>query len=167
LTNVGLAENYVNNCYCGHPCSRWWAHPRILVGGSINDADDFDHLVIAYGVKHVISVESEHTDKGKVPTERLTYLPVPDDGSSPSIGHWKALVLAAGAALQDEDAVLYVHCQMGGSRSPAAAYAIIRAVFEMSPEVALAQIRAWKPTYGDHAYHQSYMESFEAAWRTV
>lgn len=171
ITDHSLAETYINACYCGHPCQRWWAHPNILIGGSINDAEDFAHIVKDFGVTHVISVESEHTDEGKVPAKQLTYLPVPDDGSPPSVAHWKMLVLAAASALIYPDTILYVHCQMGGSRSPAAAYAIMRGVFGMGSEASLARLRTGKPTYGDHVYHQSYLESFEKAfeesWRSV
>lgn len=171
ITDHSLAETYVNACYCGHPCPRWWAHPNILIGGSINDAEDFAHIVKDFGVTHVISVESEHTDEGKVPAPLRTYLPVPDDGSPPPAAHWRALVTIAKLELLLPGGVLYVHCQMGGSRSPAAAYAIMRGAFGMSQEASLAQLRTGKPTYGDHAYHQSYLESFEKAfvesWGTV
>lgn len=163
LESEVLAEQYVNRMYNNHPATRWWAHPNILVGGSINDEEDFFHLQHAFHVTAVISVESEHSDAGKVPPQLLCHLPTPDDGSAPSIQHWKTLLAFAHGAFTSPFTTLYIHCQMGGSRSPAAAYAVLRSTFGLNPEQALACIRCFKQNYGDHHYHKSYLGSVEAA----
>jgi hypothetical protein len=68
---------------------------------------------------------------------------------------------------------------MGGSRSPAFAYAILRWVHGLSPEDALDTVvrgKDWSlhnvdgqlvggsgPPYGGHQYHKTYLASVEAA----
>jgi hypothetical protein len=163
LDSEALAERYINRMYIDHPAVRWWAHSRILVGGSINNSDDFENMQNKFGVTSVISVESEHSDSGKVPEAILCHLPTPDDGSAPSVQHWKTLIDFAQVALKDSSSKVYVHCQMGGSRSPAAAYAIMRTVFNFNPNDALAHIQRFKTGYGEHWYHRNYLESVETA----
>lgn len=154
---MSLAEDYVNTLYCGHPCKRWWAGPRLLVGGSIVSFADAIHLG-SFGVKAVISVESERDDEGRNPYPHI-YKPTPDDGTPPPVEWWREILafarLYAGG-------VIYVHCQMGGSRSPAVAYAILRDR-GASPDEALGVLREFKPTYGEHHYHKSYLAAAEAA----
>ena len=166
---MSLAEDYVNLRYEGHACQRWWAHPWILVGGSINNPGDYQHLVADFQICGVVSVESEHTDDGIVPTDRLWHIPFPDNGVDPGDAIWKQVIQAAEAAFNvgrlpaSNPVPIYVHCQMGGSRSPAAAYAIMRSSLLMSHDGALAAIRRTRPEYGNHSYHQSYLASVRRA----
>lgn len=160
---MSVAEDYVNRRYEGHSTQRWWAHSWVLVGGSINDAADYRHIVDAFNVKGVVSVESEHVDDGIVPADRLWHVPFPDNGADPGAEAWQRIAKAGEAAFNIERSAsanptsIYVHCQMGGSRSPAAAYMIMRAVLLMSHDGALAAIRHTRPQYGDGAYHQTYL----------
>lgn len=162
---MSIAEDYTNRRYENHPCQRWWAHPWILVGGSINDAADYQHIVDAFGVRGVISVESEHTDD--VPTDRLWYTPFPDNGIDPGPDVWHRVIQGAKAAFEIDRSgnptPIYVHCQMGGSRSPAAAYVIMRSLLLMSHDGALAAIRRTRPNYGAHQFHQTYLNSARRA----
>lgn len=155
-----IAETYSNTCYEGHTCKRWWAGPDLLVGGSICDAADMQHLRDNFKIDAVLSVESERSDLGKGIGPYGVWLPFPDDGTPPE----KVLVrnaIAFGGSVLMQKRKLYVHCQMGGSRSPAIAYAILRAI-GFTSEQTLAAIRVVKPEYGEHAYHKAYLGVVEA-----
>ena len=76
---VGIAETYSNTLYLGHTAARWWAHERILVGGSLLSVEDWAHLQTAYGCTHIVNVATEHSDEGK--GTPLVEARVPDDGS--------------------------------------------------------------------------------------
>lgn len=157
------AEQYSNLEYGGIICRRWWAHPKILVGGSINDTRDWNHLRDDFRISAVLSVESEHGDGGKVVNAPLCQLPTSDDGQPKPIEWWWAGFGFAAGIFEDLNAILYVHCQMGGSRSPAMAYGILRTVFGKSGDEALEAIRAGVPTYGSAPGHIQYLESCERA----
>jgi len=174
LTEYMIVETYANTLYEGHRCHRYWVPGGffIMVGGSLLGPEDWEHLRSEYGITHVINVETEHDDAGKVPPERLCQARVPDDGTPfPAAKVLAACLFAAekvANAPAGEDPRFYVHCQMGGSRSPAFAYALMRAVFEMSAEGALAAIRGThKSDYGHHDFHKSYIASVEAALAPV
>lgn len=169
-SSAQFAEAYVNRCYENHEASRWWAHPLILVGGSICDLADFAHLRDAFGVDAVISVETEHVDDGKIPPGVPAFrFPFPDDGTPPSFEIWKAISEAWDRLgpdfwmLQLRGGHVYVHCQQGGSRSPAVAYFLMRTKLNHDAEGALASIREYKTDYGHHPFHASYLASAEAA----
>lgn len=165
------AESYHNLLY-PHPevnlIQRYWVTPSLMVGGSIVDEDDWKHLQRDFGLQSVLNVETEHSDEDKgIP--RLSECRVPDDGTPFPQGIVRQAVsfakLAAGFG------PLYVHCQMGGSRSPAFAYAVLRWVHFMSPQAAFDAVRAsrdWAPglPYGDHHFHQAYIASIDAALKS-
>lgn len=162
-----FAEAYVNRCYENNEAVRWWAHDLILVGGSICDGADCDHLVRDFNVGAVLSVESEHDDVGKIsPSTFASRFPFPDDGTPPSFDVWSSIATFArhlGGLLDFHTNKLYVHCQQGGSRSPAVAYFIMREQLGMGAEAALASIRRFKTDYGSHPYHVAYLRSAEEA----
>jgi glycosyltransferase involved in cell wall biosynthesis len=161
LTKSGRAETYVNHLNYGLSTSRYWVTDRILVGGSIWGAEDWEHLKRDFGVTDVLSVESEHDDGGKG-IESIRQLPFRDDGASLTVDivH-EALDFARGVVLQP-GRVLYVHCWAAGSRSPSMAYAICRGIFGMDADQVLALIRAeCNPTFGTHATHQAYIKVIE------
>lgn len=162
-----IAEDYLNHRYEGHACQRWWAHPWVLVGGSINDAADYRHIVDSFGAQGVVSVESEHTDDGLVPPDWLWYVPFPDNGADPGADVWNRVIAGAKAAFEinriGNPTPIYIHCQMGGSRSPAAAYAVMRALLLMSHDGALTALRRTRPNYGDHPFHQVYLNGVRRA----
>ncbi len=165
------AESYVNRLYVDQTVAliqRYWVHPQVLVGGSIVDRDDWLHLERDFGIRSVLNVETEHSDAEKG-IARLSECPFPDVGESVPRGLVRQAVsfakLAAGFG------PVYVHCQMGGSRSPAMAYAILRWVHEMTPQEAFDAIRSsrdWAPglPYGDHHYHKAYLASIDEALKS-
>jgi hypothetical protein len=176
---MGLAEVYVNRLYAhdpAHPVQRWWVTPDILVGGSICDLTDWCHIRDHFGIRSVINVETEHSDVGKG-VECLCECPVPDDGTpfpKDVVRH-----VVSFAKIRIGIGPIYVHCQMGGSRSPAFAYAILRWVKGMSPEEALKTVvdgKDWNmkvqdgrliggsgAPYGGHWYHKAFLQSVEDA----
>lgn len=164
---MSLAQSYINRRYEDHLCERWWAHPWILVGGSINDAADYQQLVDSFGIRGVVSVETEHVDDGIVPADRLWYVPFPDNGVDPGPDVWHRVIAGAKAAFEIDRSgnptPIYVHCQMGGSRSPAAAYVVMRALLLMSDDGALTAIRRTRSSYGAHQFHQTYLNSARRA----
>ncbi len=159
------AELYLNKAYADgtHNARRWWAHDRILVGGTLLDAADWAHLKKDFGITAVLSVESEHDDNGKGIDGPALWLPVPDDGTPKPAEWWAAGTVFAAGVLDAPGSKLYVHCQMGGSRSPAMAFAILRTWGMLSREEALAAIRETIPHYGNHPVHVNYLSSCEHA----
>ena len=165
------AESYVNSLYPFPDVNliqRYWVTPDVLVGGSVVDEADWRHLEKDFGIRSVLNVESEHSDEGKG-IARLSECPVQDDGSPIPRGVVRQAVsfanLAAGFG------PVYLHCQMGDSRSPAFAYAILRWVHEMTPQQAFDAVRAardWAPglPYGDHHYQVAYIASVDQALKS-
>ena len=146
---------------------RHWMDPRVLVGGSILGVEDWKHLQRDFKVTHCLSVESERSDDGKG-IEDLIWLPIPDNGRIPGSVFLPAIYYADWVLTHDTQAKLYVHCQMGGSRSPAIGYAILRGVLCKTPKEALASIRRALPDWGTaHPYHFAYMESAENVIRSM
>lgn len=167
-------EIYANSLYSHQPdiqVVRWQVpgYP-IIVGGSLIDAADYQHLVDSYGVRGIVNVETEHDDTGKVPPELLCQQQVPDDGAL--LPEDKILAVIR-FARKHSHSPLYVHCQMGGSRSPAFAYAILRGVHGLSRDDALAAINEGfkarkagtadtESAYGWHPVHKAYLASIDA-----
>lgn len=147
----------------------------ILIGGSVLDKGDWKHLQQDLNVGAVINVETEHSDLGKgIPDGYLCEAQVPDDGTPfPLSVVTKVLTFAKEFLKGPERGRLYVHCQMGGSRSPAFAYGILRYCYQMTPGQALQAIRDGgnKSDYGNHQYHANYLQSIEtglaALWNPV
>lgn len=159
--NTGLAEDYQNLvCWDKPMCKRYWVLPNLMVGGSIIDQSDWHHLQNAFGVSAVINAETEHMDFGKG-IANLLEVRVHDDGTKFPPEY---IIMAIEFAKQHKDKTLYVHCQMGASRSPAYTYAILRGVYGMTPEQALQKLHETIPgphKYGWHPNHQSYMSRIE------
>lgn len=175
MTEYSIAETYQNALYEGHTCHRYWLPGdfSIMVGGSLLGPGDWDHLHRDFGITHVVNVETEHDDRGKLPDVNLCQVQVPDDGTPfPADKVLAACLFVSEKLLRvagtGEEPKFYVHCQMGGSRSPGFAYAIMRSAFGLSASQALAAIRSTlRSEYGNHHYHQAYMMSVEAALAPV
>lgn len=135
-----LIEQYINKYGAFQPCHclRYFVHPLIMVGGNINDAADWEHLQKDFKLASVINVDGI-SDAGKN-IALLSELAVPDNGDPFPKGIVRHAV--SFAKLTHSFGGIYVHCHLGISRSPAFAYAIMRWVFEMSKDEALAAIRA-------------------------
>lgn len=157
-------ETYCNTKYANQPCNRWWlVHERLLIGGSVIDLQDAEHLQKDLGIGAVLNVEREHTDVGYFDALPLLELPTVDDGTPKPIEWWAAGVSFCTKALRNGLRV-YVHCQMGGSRSPAMGYGILRSAWKYNAENALGAVREkGVPSYGDHPVHVNYMNSYEVA----
>lgn len=161
-----LVETYGNTLYDPSDlgsAQRFWCGPAtshsIMVGGSILSQADCAHLQQDFGIEAILSVESERPDWGRAdPRLPQIHIPMPDDGQPKPIEWW-----AAGIAFGIPVRKLYVHCQMGHSRSPAMAYALLRVVHKQTTSQALANIRLGHPSFGNHPAHQAYIRSAETA----
>jgi hypothetical protein len=162
-SNSLVVETYKNHLAGGADTKRWWAHEKILVGGSIQAADDWKHLKAFYGCGGVLSVEAERHDGSKQIDGPYVHLPAPDDGLPKPAEWWAAgIVFMAGYFEQAGRGPIYIHSQSGLGRAPAMAYACMRAVFGMGKQDSLNLIRLTLPTYGDSAAHKVYLASAEA-----
>jgi hypothetical protein len=163
-----IIDTYYNTLYpqgAHLPCYRWTCAPDVSVGGSILGPEDWKHLRDDLGMGAVVNVETEHDDEGKG-IEHLLQCRVPDDGSPFPLDYVRQVVSFAKVHLSAGRKV-HVHCQGGGSRSPAFAYAMLRWCHKLSPVGALEAIRGGKgdvlKAYGMHPYHISYISSVEGA----
>jgi predicted protein tyrosine phosphatase/CheY-like chemotaxis protein len=159
--NSGVAEQYVNKVCINSPtATRYWITPNIMVGGSILDGQDWFHLKNDFGIEAVVNAETEHDDNGKG-IERLLQVRVNDDGGAFPNSYIHNLIHFINTVGRDR--TFYIHCQQGGSRSPAFAYAVLRGCYGMTPEEALAKINETIPNhnYGHHQYHHNYMKTVE------
>jgi len=158
-----IVETYKNTLAGDVQTIRWWAHEKILVGGSILSGQDWQHLKEQYSAAGVLSVEAERHDGNKGIDGPYVHLPAPDDGL-PKPGEWWAAGIAFMAAyFEKQRGPLYIHSQGGRGRAPAMAYACMRVVFKMSREDALGFIRKTLHDYGDSPAHKAYMASAEEA----
>lgn len=171
-----IVETYVNTLYDnpGNTTHRYWITDGlpIMVGGSLLGPEDWLHLRRDFGLTDVVNVETEHDDFGKLPSENLCQVRVPDDGTPfPAEAVLGVCLFAASKLYRSVPGggpKFYVHCQMGGSRSPAFAYAIMRSAFGMSAADALAALRTVRgDDYGTKLYHISYLSSIESALAPV
>jgi len=128
-------------------------------------------LSIRFGVTHVLNVETEHDDTAKVPP---TYKSDPltlcqhkyqTNGTEFPEDKIRSVVVWLDKLRVDYLGTpkFYVHCQQGGSRSPAFAYLLLRVNYKLDPNGALNSIRLGKESfeYGDHPYHIAYISSVE------
>lgn len=172
VNEARLAEWYTNSLYIHdrtHLVARWWAHERILVGGSLIDNADWNHLRKDFGITALLNVETEHSDvdKGVADDGHFCECQFPDNGSAPGEEFWATVLLFAKRVLHEEKSKIYIHCQMGGSRSPAVGYAVLRHVFGLNKYDALLRIQEARPDFGEHKFHKSYMDSADLAMGKV
>ena len=170
---VDIVETYSNALYEGHTCHRYWIRKwPVLVGGSVLHSGDWEHLAKDFWITDVVNVETEHDDSGKIPADRLIQARVPDVGSPfPADKILSVCLFVANKLRINDRSRFYVHCQMGGSRSPAFAYAILRGVYGLSQNDALQEIIQSRPEeklpYGHHDFHKAYLKSIEEALSLV
>jgi glycosyltransferase involved in cell wall biosynthesis len=171
-----IAEKYTNSTYHYQPTIqtyRWWVPGfPLLVGGSVVSAADWEHVARDFGCEFCINVQDERSDVGTVPDAVLCEAQV-SDAHAPPIPHPALAKVLDFALSKPKSTKLYVHCQMGGSRSPAFAYLILRGKFGLSPAGALDALNAGfivreldhlgdgaKP-FGHAEGHQRYLRSIE------
>ena len=146
----------------GH-AQRYWAHERILVGGTIRDASDTAELK-KLGVTHVLSGEHERDDSGKWPDNKRARYEWDDHGLDIPEKTLHAAMTYAEKVLSESGTVLYAHCRMGGSRGPTLAYIALRVGFKFSPPEAMKAIRAGHRQVGDRwTPHLHYIACVERA----
>ena len=176
-TESNVLEKYANSLYSYEPTiinHRYYVpgYKNIIIGGSIIDKADWEHLHNDFGVTDVINVETEHDDSEKVPAEHLLQVQTEDNGNGFPVDK----IMAAIEFAKGPNKVLYIHCQMGGSRSPAWAYAILRGVYGLQATEALKVIiearigvhkfcngRGFQENYGHAWQHQAYLKSIDDA----
>ena len=146
----------------GGQAQRYWAHDRILVGGTILDGQDAAKLK-TLGVTHVLSAESERDDTGKWPSGTQARHAWQDDGLDVSEATLHKVFDFSRKVLDESSSILYAHCRMGGSRGPSLAYAACRSALKLSPAESMRLIRqsrgVWTP-------HLRYIDSIERALTT-
>src|ERR1043165_9071507 len=96
-----------------------WVTERIAVGGGIW-TDDKMQQVVAEGVTHIIDMQIEFDDTEIAKPYGITVLwnPVDDDFQPKPAGVFQVGVEFALAALEQEDAKLFIHCAAGVHRAP-------------------------------------------------
>ena len=138
-----IAEKYVNSTYHYQPTIqtyRWWVpgYP-LLGGGSIVDSDDWEHIKRDFGCEFCINVQDERSDVGTVPDAELCEAQV-SDAHAPPFPHAALEKVLGFACSKPAETKLYVHCQMGGSRTPGFLYLLLRGTYGLGKEEALAKI---------------------------
>lgn len=113
-----------------------WVHHRIAVGGGVYKVRDV-MSVRAARITHVLDCRGRpgdaYGDKAYAGTG-IAYLHNPtedDEAPKPKEWFWRGISFARDALAQPNSRLL-VHCSAGWHRSPAMAYAIMRAVIGMS-----------------------------------
>jgi hypothetical protein len=155
-----ILEEYRNHLYSDNPTTRWSPHPRIISGGSINDAADWNHLVETYGCTVCVNAESESSDAGKG-IEHLLEVGAPNDGVAPPP---EVFVKVLAFWMLHQDRTFYIHCRMGASRSATYIYFILQKVYGYSQGDALKAIHeGGRPTFGSKMSHHRYMVGANAA----
>ena len=130
---------------------------RIAIGQKI-ESQEFAEALRAAGITHVLNLfrgDLESFWRGHV-----RYVPQEDDGSPRTTAQVKMAVDYAFDVLRD-GGKLYIHCQWGLGRSPAACYAILRH-FGFSQDEAVALINKKRPRCATWNW-QGYIPSIEQA----
>lgn len=164
---MGLAEVYLNRFTDPQhrPTRRYWVHPLILVGGNINDWPDFYHLEHDLEITSVLNVDGRSERELLGEGVELFEVPLVDDGNPFSILNVRKAI--GWAINQLDEGVIYVHCHIGVSRSPAIAYGILRWRYQLTRSDALAMINAgggeFGNTYESVPKHLVYLDAVDAA----
>ena len=137
--------------------------PQFLMGGTILDVADWEHLHKDFAVTHVINLETEHSDVGKVPAAVLFESPTPDNGEMKPAKWFQGIGKFVSGNLINPSTRVYVHCQAGGSRTPMVVYYLLRRFTNLAPAGALTLIQTVKPSFGSAPYHVNYIASAEQA----
>ncbi len=170
-----LVETYAN-LYTdppGRQTRRYTVHPEVMVGGEVNGNQDCYQLQRKYNVYGFLNV-SGSTDRYWRGTGddglEICEVPLLDDGNG---FDRDAVREAVSFAMHCRgEGVLYVHCHIGVSRSPAIAYGVLRWVYGMSRTDALLALDGSGGEFG-HSYehyapkHAVYLASVDRALACV
>ncbi len=161
--NSGIAEWY-QNTYSPQPAPmpRYWITPKILVGGNVVDAMDYQHLEKDFGIKAVVNVDERSESSFGIANLLEAY--VEDEGVG-FPAEYVRKVVSFGKEHMNEP--MYVHCHIGASRSPHFVYAILRGAHGLSRDDAMATVLKALPNeryrWGFNQHTASYVASIEAA----
>jgi len=144
-----------------------WVTERIAVGGGIW-TDDKMQQVVAEGVTHIIDMQIEFADTelAKPYGIHILWNPTDDDFQPKPAGVFQVGVEFALAALEQEDAKLFIHCAAGVHRAPMMTLAVLRAIGWNKPD-AMRLITSQRyvadlaPVYVDSV--ERFMQSYEPA----
>jgi len=144
-----------------------WVTERIAVGGGIW-TDDKMQQVVAEGVTHIIDmqIEFDDTEIAKPYGIHVLWNPTDDDFQPKQAGVFQVGVEFALAALEQEDAKLFIHCAAGVHRAPMMTLAVLRAIGWNKPD-AMRLITSQRyvadlaPVYVDSV--ERFMQSYEPA----
>jgi len=144
-----------------------WVTERIAVGGGIW-TDDKMQQVVAEGVTHIIDmqIEFDDTEIAKPYGIHVLWNPTDDDFQPKPAGVFQVGVEFALAALEQEDAKLFIHCAAGVHRAPMMTLAVLRAIGWNKPD-AMRLITSQRyvadlaPVYVDSV--ERFMKSYEPA----
>ena len=114
-----------------------WVTERLAIGGAVESLYDAREIAAA-GVTHVLSLRAGDKNPEHVTEERAYWKqvggvefannPTHDDGEvKPPEWFAKCIKFAHGALLAKAGNKVLIHCKKGEHRSPAAAYAVLRA----------------------------------------
>lgn len=165
-----LVETYANahTSPPGHQTFRYTVHPEVMVGGELNDREDLEHLMEDHRVSAVLNVGGRsEAAYFRGMHERLAEVPLVDDGGAFEPEAVRR-VLSHAMVMRREGRVLYVHCHIGVSRSPAIAYGVLRWVYGMGRAEALWALDSSGGAFGGSYLgyapkHAVYIESVERA----
>ena len=144
-----------------------WVTERIAVGGGIW-TDDKMQQVVAEGVTHIIDmqIEFDDTEIAKPYGIHVLWNPTDDDFQPKPAGVFQVGVEFALAALEQEDAKLFIHCAAGVHRAPMMTLAVLRAIGWNKPD-AMRLITSQRyvadlaPVYVDSV--ERFMQTYEPA----
>lgn len=131
---------------------------EIVVGDNVTSAADWQHLRKDFNLAVCLNVDGGHSDAAHVSLGDLYEVQALDDGAGLSSLHLDR----AREAYEDarrRGSGIYVHCHLGRSRSPAFAYALLRAVGGMSALQAKELLDESTPhgPYGEKWGHLAYL----------
>lgn len=158
----GLIEKYT--IADGREAARYWVHDQIIVGGEVRNRADGEHLEKDLGITHVLSLQNEVADSGKFNVP-VCQLGMPDQGQDIPDMLTNTAKNFVSDALKDPKNRVYIHCQIGGSRSPAIAYAMLLACKLVDSKAkAMEWIRECKGDWqGGWQPYPKYIESIDKA----
>lgn len=164
-----IAETYPNKCTVppNRPTQRYFVYPLVMVGGEVNDVYDAFHLRDEFDTGAVLNVggRPEQYLFATVYGVRILEVPLVDDGNGFALSDVRR---ALSFAKLQQGRVLYVHCHIGVSRSPAIAYGVLRWVYELNTTDALLALDGSGGEFGMSYLHyaekhRTYLNSVERA----
>lgn len=124
---------------------------RLWTGGDLDPDEETARRqvkeIAAAGITDVIDLRIEWDDSELFDGSGIYYhwLGVDDNGRAPNTEWWRSTIMFSRNIMQDESAVVLVHCHMGVNRGPSVAGAILVDQFGYDPLGAWEHIRSVRP----------------------